>query len=61
MSKLFNILKKVVFAAFFIYGYNVIAQPLNIIIPLNIITILYVSIFGIPGLLSLITIYIFSF
>jgi hypothetical protein len=61
MSKLFKILKKILFAAFFIYGYNILANPLNIIIPLNFITILYVSLFGLTGLFSLILIYIFSF
>lgn len=61
MSKLFKLFKRIIFAAFFIYGYNVIAQPLNVIIPLNLITILYVTTFRVTGLLSLILIYVFSF
>ncbi len=61
MSKIFKLLKKVIIAAFFIYGYNILAQPLNIIVPLNLITIAYVTFFGVPGLISLIIIYISAF
>jgi len=61
MSKIFQLIKKILFAVFFIYGYNILAKPLNIIIPFNYITILYVSLFGVTGLFSLILIYIFSF
>ena len=61
MSKLFKFFKKFIIAAFFVYGYNVLAQPLNLIIPLNLITITYVTVFGVSGLISLIIIYIFAF
>lgn len=61
MSKIFKILKRIIIAAFFIYGYNILAQPLNIIVPLNLITIGYVAFFGVPGLISLIIIYISAF
>ena len=61
MSKLFKIIKKLLVATFFIYGYNVLSQPLNLLIPLNIFTIGYVGVFGIPGLISLIIVLIFAF
>lgn len=61
MSRIFRLFKKIIIAAFFIYGYNILAQPLNIIVPLNLITIGYVTIFGVPGLISLIIIYISAF
>ncbi len=61
MFKIFKLIKKLLIAAFLIYGYNVLAQPLNLIIPLNILSISYVGIFGVPGLLSLIIILMFGF
>lgn len=61
MSKILNILKKILISSFLIYGFNILAVSLNINIPLNIITIGYVSIFGAPALISLIMVYIFGF
>ncbi len=54
LKKLFIIIKKVVLAALFIYGYNVIATPLETIVPINIVTILIVSVLGLPGLFGLV-------
>jgi len=59
--KSFKLLRLIVLSTFLIYGFDVLANPLNILIPLNIITIFYVSIFGVSGLISLIIIYIISF
>ena len=61
IKKFLNILKKVLVSAFAIYGYNLIASPLNLIIPINIITILLMAIFGFPALFSLILILIVVF
>jgi len=61
MFKSFKLLRLIVLSTFLIYGFDVLANPLNILIPLNIITIFYVSIFGVSGLISLIIIYIISF
>lgn len=61
LKKIFQILKKIVFSMFLIYGYNLIAVPLGILVPLNILTVLYVAIFGVPALLSLIVLIFFVF
>ena len=61
MSKLFVFFKKIIISAFFIYGYNVFAQNLNLIIPLNVFTISYVTFFGVPGLISLIFVLLYAF
>lgn len=61
LKKIFQILKKIVFSMFLIYGYNLIAVPLGILVPLNILTVLYVAIFGVPALLSLIALMFFVF
>ena len=39
-KKIFNIIKKMVVAVLLIYGYNKLALPLDIVIPMNIFTIL---------------------
>lgn len=61
MSKILNIVKKILVSSFLIYGFNILAVSLNINIPLNIFTIGYVSILGAPALISLIMVYIFGF
>lgn len=52
-----KILKNVILAFCFIYGFDLIATGMNIFIPINIITIAVVAILGLPGLLSLIGIF----
>ena len=61
MSYIIKFIKKIVFACFFIYGYNLIAQSINLIIPLNTYTILYTSIFGVFGFISLVIFYVVAF
>lgn len=47
-------LKKIIVSVLFIYAYNKLTLPLNVIIPLNYITILLVSLCGIPSILMLV-------
>ena len=49
---------KVIFAFVVLYGLNVMISSINIFIPINIFTLSIVSILGIPGLLSLISIFL---
>lgn len=58
IKKLVSLMKRIIVSAFILYGYNLIAAPLNIIIPINVITVLLLSIFGIPALFSLILIFL---
>lgn len=55
-KKMYQFLKKIIFSSFFLYGYNLIAAPLSLFIPINIFTILILSILGIPALFGLIII-----
>ena len=55
---LFKAVKKVVFALFTLYGLNVLIASLGVIIPINIITIVIVSILGIPGLCILVGLFL---
>lgn len=54
MKKIIDLLKKVIFSGFILYGYNLIAVNFNMIIPINIITIIFVSILGTPAMFALI-------
>ena len=54
LKKLFDVVKRVVMAVLFIYAYNKLALPLNVIIPINIITVLLLSLCCIPSILMLV-------
>ncbi len=60
-KKIFRFIRKIIFSCFLLYGYNLLALPINIIIPINIITVLTISILGVPALFSFIFIYIILF
>ena len=56
-----KIVKKIIISSFLIYGYDVLIQPVGLIIPINFLTLTAVSFFGIPAMLSLIFILIFVY
>ena len=53
LNKLFKILKKFIMSFFMLYGYNIIV-PAQAIIPINLITVLLITIFSIPAFVFLI-------
>lgn len=53
--KIYKIFKKLITAFLMLYSYNILV-PSDAIIPINIITLILLTIFGLPGLLILITI-----
>ena len=53
---LISFLKKIIFSAFILYGYNLIAVNFNMTVPINPITLSFVTFLGTPGLVSLILI-----
>lgn len=61
LRKIFSFLKKIIFSTFLLYGYNLIATSFNMVIPINLITILSISIFGIPALISFIVMFVLIF
>lgn len=51
MTKIiYVILKRVIISAFILYGYNIMVTPLDLFIPINIITLTFITIFGIPAI-----------
>ena len=61
IKKMFNILKRIIISAFILYGYNLIVTPFNLTIPINLITVGLLTVFGIPALFALIIILIVVF
>lgn len=52
IKKFFQFFKRIIVSGFVLYGFNLIVAPLNIMIPLNMITVLALSILGLPALFS---------
>lgn len=61
IQKIFKFVKRLIFSSFLLYGYNMLSLPLNIIVPINVITILGITILGIPALFAFILIHIFIY
>ncbi|MCI6847781.1 MAG: pro-sigmaK processing inhibitor BofA family protein [Erysipelotrichaceae bacterium] len=54
LKKFLVLLERIIISVLLIYAYNKLSLPLNIIIPINLITIFLVTLFGIPSILMLI-------
>lgn len=48
-----KLVKKIILSFFLIYSFNIISVNFNLIIPINIITIGIITLFDIPGMISL--------
>lgn len=53
LKNVLKIIKKVIFAAILLYAYNIIAAPLNLQIPINVITLTLITVLGVPSLVGL--------
>ena len=51
---IFKIVKRIVISSFFLYAYNLLVQPIGLIIPINIFTVGALTVLGVPALLALI-------
>lgn len=61
LKKIFSLFKRVIISAFVLYGYNLIASPINLIIPINVFTVGILTVFGLPAIFSLIVILVLIF
>lgn len=61
LKKIFKFIKRIILSIFILYGYNLISQSLGMIVPINIYTVLLLSLFGIPALFALIFILVVVF
>ena len=61
MKHIFNFIKKIILSAVILYGFNLIAAPLNIIVPINIFTVGIILLLGMPGLACMVFSLVFLF
>ena len=50
MKILFKIVKRFVVSSFTLFAFNMMISPLNIVIPINLFTVLFTSLFGLLAL-----------
>ncbi|MDD3821638.1 MAG: pro-sigmaK processing inhibitor BofA family protein [Bacilli bacterium] len=55
---LITVIKRIIFAFFLLYTYNYFAAPLNLMVPINFITLAIIIVFGIIGLIGLVALVI---
>ena len=61
MKKVFSLFKKILFSFIILYGFNTIGVNFNVIIPINVITILLITFLGFPALFSLVLLLVLAF
>ncbi len=54
MKFMLFVVKKIILSAFILYGYNLIAVNFNMIIPINVYTIGFITFLGSPALIALV-------
>ncbi len=57
IKKFISLVKKVIFSFLLLYGLNICINSLNVVIPINVFTLGTVTCLGVPGLVSLITLF----
>lgn len=61
IKMIIRIIKKLIVSIIVLYGYNMITQSFNLNIPINIFTVLLVTIFDGCGFLGLVAFYLVNF
>lgn len=60
-KKIYEVIKRIIFSIFLLYSFNLVMSPLEVIVPINIITVAAITILGFPALLSLLVILLFIY
>lgn len=53
LKKILKILKKIIIGMILLFGYNTFLSSLNLMIPINVITIVTASVLDVPGIVGL--------
>lgn len=61
MKKIWQLLKKIIISIFILYGYNLIAERFNLVIPINVFTVGSISLLGFPMLFVLVLLKVLMF
>lgn len=52
-KKSFKILKRIIIGMVLLFGYNTFLSSLNLMIPINVITVVIASVLDVPGIIGL--------
>lgn len=61
LKKAYEVLKRIIISVFLLYSFNLVMAPLEIMIPINIITVVGITVLGFPALLSFLVILLFIY
>ncbi|MBQ3475722.1 MAG: pro-sigmaK processing inhibitor BofA family protein [Bacilli bacterium] len=61
MKQLYRLLRRVVLSFGLLYAYNIFMHQYELPIPINLITVPFVTVFSIPGFIGLIIFYLINF
>ena len=61
LKKIYELLKRIIISVFLLYSFNLVMSPLEIIIPINVITVVGITVLGFPALLSFLIILLFIY
>ena len=61
LKKIYEILKRIIISVFLLYSFNLVMLPLEIMIPINMITVVGITVLGFPALLSFLVILLFIY
>lgn len=50
---LFKLVKRLIIGMIILFGYNTFLSSLNLMIPINVVTIIIASLFDVPGIIGL--------
>lgn len=54
LKLILKVIKRVIIGMIILFGYNTFLSSLNLIIPINIVTIIIASLFDVPGIIGLV-------
>jgi hypothetical protein len=61
LKKFFGLFKRILFYVLLLYSFNLVAAPMGIIVPINLITVCSLVFLGVPALFSYILIIVLMF
>lgn len=56
IKKIYELMKRIIFSIFLLYSFNLVMAPLELIVPINLITVSAITILGFPALISFVVI-----
>lgn len=61
LKKFFGLFKRILFYVLLLYSFNLVAAPMGVIVPINLITVISLVLLGVPALFSFILIIVLMF